>query len=94
MNQRREPDGIERLGHVVDAASSRPCARSRSSARAVRNTIGISLVLVGLQRLEDLPVHPAIITSRRITSGLSERASSTPTEPSSASMTSIPEHRG
>ena len=38
--------------------SSSPCARSRSSARAVRNTIGITRPFALLQRLEHLPaVH-------------------------------------
>src|SRR5215216_1862925 len=71
---------------------SRPRARSRSSARAVRNTIGIDDVRPSSSNSSATrhPSRPGIITSRRITSGLSDLAFSRPLGPSAASSTSIP----
>src|SRR5215211_5246615 len=71
---------------------SRPRARSRTSARAVRKTIGIELVLSlsSSSSATCQPSRPGIITSSRITSGSSLRAFSSPVGPSLASSTSIP----
>src|SRR5918994_1388773 len=71
---------------------SRPRARSRNSARAVRKMIGISVVRSSSSRASATPQpsSPGIITSSRITSGRSARAVSSPDGPSPASSTGIP----
>src|SRR5687767_1913700 len=71
---------------------SSPFARSRNSARAVRNTIGIPLVAGSSTSCSATrqPSRPGIITSSRITSGGSARAFSSPDGPSAASATFIP----
>src|SRR5947209_458097 len=69
-----------------------PRSRSRSSARAVRKTIGIFSVRSSSRSSSATrqPSRPGIITSSRITSGISARAVSSPLGPSAASSTSIP----
>src|SRR5919198_2561341 len=71
---------------------SRPRARSRNSARAVRKTIGIRLVCWSRRSSSATrqPSSRGIITSRRITSGCSVRACSRPLGPSAASRTCMP----
>src|SRR6266542_2694376 len=71
---------------------SSPRARSRNSARAVRNTIGMVFVRSSSSRCSATrqPSSPGIITSRRTTSGCSLRAWSRPLGPSAASSTSMP----
>src|ERR671911_2756758 len=71
---------------------SRPFARSRNSARAVRKTIGIPAVAGSSTSCSATrqPSSPGIITSSRITSGGSARAFSRPDGPSAASATFIP----
>src|SRR5215208_2148445 len=71
---------------------SSPRARSRNSARAVRKMIGISAVRSSSSSASATPQpsSPGIITSRRITSGCSARAFSSPDGPSPASTTGIP----
>src|SRR3989440_4050851 len=71
---------------------SRPRARSRNSARAVRKTIGMRLVAWSRRSSSATrqPSSRGIITSRRITSGPSVRAWSSPLGPSAASRTSMP----
>src|SRR6266540_4672177 len=70
---------------------SRPRARSRNSARAVRKMIGIFFVRSSSSRSSATrqPSSAGIITSSRITSGCSLRALSSPLWPSSASSTVI-----
>ena len=69
-----------------------PRARSRTSARAVRKTIGMSLVTGSSRSISATrqPSSPGIITSRRMTSGCWARARSSPPGPSPASLTRIP----
>src|SRR5262249_34722286 len=71
---------------------SRPRARSRNSARAVRKMTGISLVESSSSSCSATrqPSSAGIITSRRMTSGRSLRACSRPDGPSLASSTSMP----
>src|SRR5918911_1747068 len=71
---------------------SRPRARSRNSARAVKKTIGIRLVCWSRRSSSATrqPSRRGIITSRRITSGSSVRACARPLGPSAASRTSMP----
>src|ERR1700674_4910826 len=71
---------------------SRPRARSRNSARAVRNTIGISEVPASSSSSSATcqPSSPGIITSSRIASGRPVFASSSPAGPFAASSTAIP----
>src|SRR5919109_1772278 len=72
--------------------ASSPRSWSRNSARAVRKMIGMSFVRSSSISFWATcqPSSRGIITSRRMTSGSSDRASSRPASPSDASITSIP----